>query len=68
MMLTILVNETPIEIEESTNLYQLLEKMKIPMDGIAIAINNQIISKNSWETKQFKGNDTILIIKATQGG
>lgn len=68
MMLTILVNESPVEIEESTNLFQLLEKTKIPIDGIAIAINNEIISKSNWAKQQFKNNDAILIIKATQGG
>ncbi len=67
-MITILVNETQIEIEESANIHQLLQKMNTTIDGIAIAINNKIVSKNSWESQQFNQNDNILIIKATQGG
>lgn len=67
-MITVLVNETPIEIDKSTNLFQLLQKVNTASDGIAIAINNKIVSKNSWESQQFNQNDNILIIKATQGG
>ena len=67
-MITVLVNETSIEIEKNTNIYQLLQKVNATIDGIAIAINDKIVSKNSWESQQFKQNDNILIIKATQGG
>ena len=67
-MLTVILNETKIEIEKSTNIYQLLEKVNTSIDGIAVAINNEIVSKTSWKSWQFKTNDNILIIKATQGG
>lgn len=67
-MITVQVNEIEIEIEESTSIPQLLQKINTSIDGIAIAINNKIISKNSWESQQFIQNDNILIIKATQGG
>ena len=36
--------------------------------GIAVAINNNVIPKSEWETKIISQNDTVLIIKATQGG
>lgn len=43
---------------------QLGEKQK----GIAVAINNAVIPKQAWEQTLINNNDTILIIKATQGG
>ena len=48
---------------------QLLD-MEIPskQKGIAIAINNTVIPRTEWETKNILQNDNILIIKATQGG
>lgn len=67
-MITIRVNDTAIEIDESTTVSQLLEKTNTTPDGIAVAINNSIISKANWSSKQFNTNDNILIIKATQGG
>lgn len=67
-MVTVIVNENLIEIEENTSISQLLQKTNTAINGIAIAINHKIVSKTNWETQQFNNNDIILIIKATQGG
>lgn len=67
-MVTVLVNENPIEVEENATLTQLLQKVNASVEGIAIAINDEIIAKNTWKSKAIKDNDNVLIIKATQGG
>ncbi len=67
-MVTVLVNENPIEVEENATLSQLLQKVNTSVEGIAIAINDEIIAKNTWKSKAIKNNDNVLIIKATQGG
>lgn len=36
--------------------------------GIAVALNNQVVSRKDWASTSLKSNDTILIITATQGG
>lgn len=38
------------------------------VDGIAIAVNQEIVSRQEWEKTSIRNNDTILIIRATQGG
>jgi len=68
MMITIKVNEVMMEVEDKFNISQLLKHTNSAIDGIAVAINNEIISKSNWETKQLLNNDNILIIQATQGG
>jgi sulfur carrier protein len=67
-MIRINVNETPLDIEDSNTITQLLEITNTPLNGIAIAINSAIVSKNEWNTHLIKPNDHILIIQATQGG
>ena len=67
-MVSVLVNENPIEVEENATLSQLLQKVNASVEGIAIAINDEIIAKNTWKSKAIKDNDNVLIIKATQGG
>ena len=67
-MIIVNINETPLEIDKSTNVFQLLQKTNTTIDGIAVAINNKIVSKSNWEKQKFNNNDNILIIKATQGG
>lgn len=36
--------------------------------GIAVAVNQTIIPKTNWESTSLKEKDSVLIIKATQGG
>lgn len=36
--------------------------------GIAIAVNQKVISKDVWKETLIKDGDEILVIKATQGG
>lgn len=36
--------------------------------GIAIAVNNTVITKSVWTTYALTSTDDILIITATQGG
>ena len=43
---------------------QLGDKQK----GIAVAFNDSVIPRSNCETHLIKPNDSILIIKATQGG
>lgn len=67
-MIKLLVNEKSIEINNDFNILQLLNQINSPQDGIAVAVNNTIILKNSWESKTLLENDNVLIIQATQGG
>jgi sulfur carrier protein len=36
--------------------------------GIAVAVNETLVSKTQWETHILQPGDNVLVIKATQGG
>jgi sulfur carrier protein len=36
--------------------------------GIAVAVNQSVISKSNWATTTLEESSKILIIQATQGG
>ena len=67
-MITITVNNQQKEIQPRCTLNSLLELLKHDHNGIAVAINQNIISKSLWDTHQISNGDHILIIQATQGG
>lgn len=55
--------------KEPASLAELLLWQKLKQTkGIAVALNNQVIPKDLWDTTSLSQNDTILIITATQGG
>jgi sulfur carrier protein len=37
-------------------------------EGIAVAVNENIIPNKEWKNYQIENNDKIIIIKAVQGG
>ena len=67
-MMTVKVNNQSKEILENSSVASLLDLLKQPENGIAVAINQQIVIKTDWSQKIINPNDDILIIQATQGG
>ena len=67
-MITVKVNNLSKEISENSSVEQLLQQLSQPEHGIAVAINQQIISKSNWNKHFLNQGDDVLIIQATQGG
>ncbi|OEK06019.1 thiamine biosynthesis protein ThiS [Flavivirga aquatica] len=62
------VNNQSKSISKNSSVSQLLKQLQQPENGIAVAINQQIVTKTDWENKIINTGDDILIIQATQGG
>lgn len=64
----LIVNNKPEEysLEHLNQLLQALDLLE--SKGIAVAVNNKVVPKANWNTFQLNENDTITIIRATQGG
>ncbi|MFD0963706.1 sulfur carrier protein ThiS [Pseudofulvibacter geojedonensis] len=67
-MITVTVNQKTEQIQENTSLQKLIDELNISSNGIAIAINQNIIKRDNWTSQRLLSGDNILIIKATQGG
>lgn len=67
--MTISINNQATEVEAQTVLSNVVfQQIGENSRGIAVAINGQVIPKDSWQETPVGENDDILIIKATQGG
>ncbi len=66
--MTINVNNKPTDIQDRASLENLLESIDIVPKGIAIALNDIVISKKNWKATFLKEKDKVTIIQATQGG
>lgn len=67
-MITVKVNNKEHQFSATNSLHEILEQLQISPNGIAVAVNQHIISKADWAKTTLSPNDAILIIKATQGG
>jgi len=67
-MINIKVNNTPYQFQADSSLGTILNDLEVSTNGIAVAVNQNIITKTDWNTQTLNEGDEILIIKATQGG
>jgi len=67
--MTINLNQQPIELKEQSTLFDLLMQLNMTeQKGIAVAVNQMVISKSKWNETILLLNDNITLIKAAQGG
>ena len=63
------VNNEKKQVPEGATVSTLLEKMNIRDNtGLAVAVNQQVISRQKWEEALLNENDQVLLIKISQGG
>ena len=64
----VFVNQEEKSINDSLSLLKLLEDMGVKPVGLAIAVNQSVIPKDSWDSFSLKENDDVMLVRATQGG
>ena len=65
----IIVNSNRIEFEKGDRLIEVVEKLSLQQkEGIAIAVNDEVIPRKEWNQFHLNENDQIVIIRASQGG
>lgn len=67
--MNVIVNNKTEITEAQEKLFKLLSRLNLSeKQGIAVAVNNAVVSKTNWNNYELKENDKITIIRATQGG
>lgn len=65
----ITVNNQSFTLESSASVTQLLAViLGVPESGIAVAVNQKIVSRTVWPDYFLEPGDQVVLIKATQGG
>lgn len=61
------VNNKEME-TSAANLVLLVEELGLPLSGVAVAVNNQIVPRLQWDGYVLSEGLNIVIIKAACGG
>ncbi len=67
-MMDIFVNNNMTQIEDETTVSELLEKLSISSEGVAVALGSSIIKRDEWCRTKIESGQKVTIIRATQGG
>lgn len=63
------INKQDYELADGTTLLAALKQVpNIPEKGIAVAVNNQVVSLSKWQETTLTDGDKITVIKAFYGG
>ena len=62
------LNWNSYEINKGTNLDQLLNKLKIKKNKVAVEVNGEIIEKNKYPNLILNENDKVEIVQFLGGG
>ena len=62
------LNGAPYEINYGTNLNELLNKLKIQKNKVAIEVNGEIVEKNKYQNLILNKGDKVEIVQFIGGG
>ncbi len=65
----VLVNDESQDVSDGMSLQQLLEELGFAeKKGIAVAVNQTVVSRSDWGSHVLIDRDSVTLIQATQGG
>jgi sulfur carrier protein len=66
--MTIKLNDRYYEVEEGTSLAAFIQSIGLKPDGIAVAVNFEVVPKNKWAETFLSDNMELMLIHAVSGG
>ncbi|MDE6134535.1 MAG: sulfur carrier protein ThiS [Muribaculaceae bacterium] len=64
----IFINREAVEVNPNDTLAEILESQNIVLRGIAVAVNNKVVPRTSWESITVAEGDSVTVISAVCGG
>ena len=62
------LNGNPYEINDGTNLNELLNKLKIKKNKVAVEVNGEIVEKKKYSNLILRKDDKVEIVQFIGGG
>ena len=65
--MNIKINNKETEVK-ATSLQELATEISLPEKGVAVAVNNRMVTRADWNQTAINKGDNIVVIKAVCGG
>lgn len=66
--MTIQVNGDPMELSDGSTILQLLEQLQLNPDGVAVALNLEVVPRTQHAEVTLRHGDRIELVRAVGGG
>ena len=67
-MMIVTLNDIPYQVADGLTLNEFIKSLDIQLQGIAVAINYEVIPKNEWSETTLTDGMALMIIHAVSGG
>ncbi|MEH6436358.1 sulfur carrier protein ThiS [Massilia sp. DD77] len=67
-MLEIIVNGKPWSMPEAQSLQELVAELGLAGQGIAVAVNREVVPRPQWPQRRLAARDKVDIVRAIGGG
>ena len=64
----LMVNGSPDELPDGSTVAQVVAARSKTGQGVAVAVNEQVVTKGSWAAVRLADGDRVEILTAVQGG
>ena len=65
--MNIKINNKETEVK-ATSLQELATELSLPEKGVAVAVNNRMVTRTEWNQTAIKEGDNVVDVKAVCGG
>lgn len=62
------LNDKLYKVTAGTTLDMFIESLDIPLQGVAVAVDYEVIPRSEWFYKKLTEGMTLILIHATSGG
>lgn len=66
--LPLTLNGQPATAPAGERVAALLERLGLRRDGVAVAINGEVVPRSAWEARPLRAGDRVEVIQAVGGG
>ncbi|MEV1179433.1 sulfur carrier protein ThiS [Nonomuraea sp. NPDC049784] len=62
------INGAAHEVADGTTVAQAVRTLTSATTGVAVAVNDEVVTRSSWETTALGDRDRVEVLTAVQGG
>ncbi len=66
--MTVVVNGEPRDVPDNSDVVGLLRLLGAPVDGVAVALNGEVVPRGQQEGTALRPGDRVEVIRAVGGG
>ena len=68
LSLRVVINGEPRSVEPATTVRALLERIGAQGDGVAVAVNDELVLRSAWDDTRLHEDDRVEVLSAAPGG